>query len=413
MWIFTPKYLKHGRLLLKGATRFVNYKRDVLPPEKLSEIEGLIGQLKGALKSKDRKRLDELNEEINDACQRSLPNLKSSDIADNVEVFFVAIVVALGIRAYIAQPFQIPTASMQPTLNGYRAVPTEEDTSPNFVVRLFRKAMGETYINVISNHTGLLNAREPLTEHRLLIFTYTTINFADGHTIRVWCPKTQLERPRDVENEAARGLGFYDYVRAPVVPATGADGKEVLTPDSNKELRANASGVLVTKGQLLARGVLHAGDHVLVNKFAYHFRAPQRGEVFVFTTKNISGIQVPIEQGSQHYIKRLAGVPGDHLEVKSPELHINGKRAEEGGFQPVMSGTFDQPKDGYRGYGDARAVYGTLNDVTLGPKEYMALGDNSYNSSDSRVWGPVPQRNLVGPGLFCYLPFTSHWGVIR
>jgi signal peptidase I len=413
MWIFTPKYLKHGKLLLKGATRFVHYKRDLLPADKLEQINGLLAELKTALKNRDRERLSQLDGEINEACHQSLPNLKSSDIADNVEVFFVAIVVALGIRAYIAQPFQIPTASMQPTLNGYRAIPTDEDTSPNFLMRLLRKPMGETYVNVVSNHTGVLHPQEPLTEHRLLIFTYTTINFADGHKIRVWCPKSQLERPRNTGNESNQGLGFYDYVRAPVTPVLGPDGKEVLTPDSNFELRVTSSGVMVKEGQLLARGVLHSGDFVLVNKFAYHFRAPQRGEVFVFTTNHIQGIQVPPEHGSQHYIKRLAGVPGDKLEIKSPELHINGARAQELGFQKVMSGTQDQPKDGYRGYGEARSVYGTMNDIELGPKEYMALGDNSYNSSDSRVWGTVPQRNLVGPGLLCFFPFTSHWGVIR
>jgi signal peptidase I len=51
--------------------------------------------------------------------------------------------------------------------------------------------------------------------------------------------------------------------------------------------------------------------------------------------------------------------------------------------------------------------------VKLGGDEYWAMGDNSYNSSDSRYWGVVPQRNLVGPGMFCYLPLASHWGVIR
>jgi signal peptidase I len=41
------------------------------------------------------------------------------------------------------------------------------------------------------------------------------------------------------------------------------------------------------------------------------------------------------------------------------------------------------------------------------------MGDNSYNSSDSRYWGPVPERNLVGPALFCYFPFGRNWGLIR
>ena len=43
---------------------------------------------------------------------------------------------------------------------------------------------------------------------------------------------------------------------------------------------------------------------------------------------------------------------------------------------------------------------------------YWAMGDNSAGSSDSRAWGPVPERNLVGPALFVYWPFAQHWGFI-
>jgi signal peptidase I len=122
---------------------------------------------------------------------------------------------------------------------------------------------------------------------------------------------------------------------------------------------------------------------------------------------------VPEEQGSQHYIKRLAAVPGDELEVDSPRLKINGKVAEEAGFKRVMSGTESQPVNGYKGYGAAASVGGSYEHVRLRLEQYFAMGDNSYNSSDSRVWGAVPERNLVGPGLFCYFPLGRNWGVIR
>ena len=400
MWPFTPRFIKQAKLLHKGVTRFLDYKRDILPAAKVEEISGLRDQLTAAMKAKDAKKINELNDTINTVCERALPDLKNSDIADNVEVFFVAIVVALGIRAYIAQPFQSPTGSMQPTLNGYNAEGTMEDTSPNFLARLWDRKAGTTYINVVSDHDGYLADGEYVTEHRwLLLFTYSQIHFKDGHTISVSAPKRQLE------NE----LGLIHYVNSPTKIAVGPDGKELRTPDDQHVRENYGRGVFVATGQLLARGVLHSGDHILVNKFAYHFRKPKRGEVWVFTTKHITGIEnqsnFDREQGSQHYIKRLVGVPGDHLEVKPPELWVNGKPAEEFGMKRVAA------KQGpyHTGY---TFIPGGMNEVTLKDGEYFAMGDNSGNSLDGRYWGPVPERNVVGPALFCYWPLGEHWGPI-
>jgi signal peptidase I len=47
------------------------------------------------------------------------------------------------------------------------------------------------------------------------------------------------------------------------------------------------------------------------------------------------------------------------------------------------------------------------------PRNYFALGDNSFHSSDSRDWGTVPQQNIMGHGVFVYWPFASHWGFIQ
>jgi signal peptidase I len=55
----------------------------------------------------------------------------------------------------------------------------------------------------------------------------------------------------------------------------------------------------------------------------------------------------------------------------------------------------------------------TKGKVAVPAKAYFALGDNSYNSYDSRWWGQVPEENLVGRGLFVYWPFIPHWGLIR
>src|SRR5688572_26528884 len=109
--MFQPRFLKHAKLLQKGVTRFLHYKSDLLPEPKREEIEGLRTQLTEAIKQRDKARIEELTKTINKTCEKAMPEARSSELSENIEVFFVSIVIALGIRTYIAQPFQIPTSS--------------------------------------------------------------------------------------------------------------------------------------------------------------------------------------------------------------------------------------------------------------------------------------------------------------
>ena len=112
-------------------------------------------------------------------------------------------------------------------------------------------------------------------------------------------------------------------------------------------------------------------------------------------------------------------MPGDELQIKPPLLQVDGKLADEFGLKRVMSAV-----PPYRGYVLGREAVdvswrGSTIRVDLStpfrvPEHgYFAMGDNSSNSLDSRYWGPVPEENLVGRGLFVYWPFNRHWGLIR
>ena len=74
-------------------------------------------------------------------------------------------------------------------------------------------------------------------------------------------------------------------------------------------------------------------------------------------------------------------------------------------------------QNGYKGYtamdGDWNNFIKGDQEIKLGGRQYLAMGDNSPDSSDGRIWGPVPEQNLVGPALFVYWPFLPHFGVIR
>ena len=154
MFFLTPKFLKHAKLLHKGVTRFIHYKRDLLPQQKLDEIAKLRSELEAAIKARDEKRLKALHEEINRSCDRALPEGKAGWLDEHVEVVFVSLVIALGIRTYIAQPFQIPTGSMQPTLSGITAERTEADATPGLMDKFLGFFQSKSYVNAVSDHEG-------------------------------------------------------------------------------------------------------------------------------------------------------------------------------------------------------------------------------------------------------------------
>ena len=369
--MFKPKYVKNAELLLKGVRRFINYRRDLLPADKVSQIEEMAQRYQAAIQARNQKELEELGKKLTETCEGVGKDYRSSAVAENVEVIFVAIAIALGIRAYIAQPFKIPTGSMQPTLNGVIAQPRKEPQRNPLVWLFDGIRLGRTYVNVVAKDEEYIQWYEE--QPWLKFFTNTIVHCNSGRTYTIPAPKSQVSVFQLIAGHIA-------------------------------------------KGGVIARGWVDTGDQVIVDKMSYHFFPPKRGEVFVFTTKGIEGISIPdARMGSIHYIKRLAGVPGDDLRIKKPKLFVNGEEAKEFGFRRVMS-----CEDGYKGYEEitdedprSQGARPWRSTFKVPPHKYVALGDNSYNSFDSRGWGYVPEANLVGRAFVVYWPFNNHWGFIR
>lgn len=366
---FAPRYVKEAHAIWKNAHKMLAYKRDLLSPAVTGEIEEELRNLRRAADNRDKPAAEAAAQKLDEHFSTHFPPHRDAGWRENTEVFLVAIVIAIAVRSYFLQPFTIPTGSMQPTLNGIIGHATGEP-APNPIKRVFDFAVrGRSYVDAVSKTEDEV---VEITEKKLLyFFTITNIRCVN-ETYRVWVPRDALGR-------------YFNVV----------------------------IGRHLDAGEVIARGYVSAGDHVFVDKISYNFRKPHRGEVFVFKTTGIHEIERRLdpEMGSQFYIKRLAGLPGDQLRIDPPNLFINSKRAQEFGFERVMAAQGD-----YRGYSQGPPL-GYLNEPDrpfhLPPRSYFALGDNSYNSSDSRYWGTVPEQNLMGCGLFVYWPFTSHWGLIK
>ncbi len=138
-------------------------------------------------------------------------------------------------------------------------------------------------------------------------------------------------------------------------------------------------------------GAKWGGDKILVNKFIYRFSDPQRGDIIVFTTKGIVGL----DQGKD-YIKRLVGLPGDEVEIKDHHIYIHQKRLEKPDIfaqHQYFNTDFEEGPFGRSG-----------QPIKVPPGEYFVLGDNSANSRDSRYWGFVVRKNIKGKAMVIYWP---------
>ena len=422
--MFKPKHLKQAKLLRKGVKKFLHYKRDLISEEKMEAIQGALDEFDEAVEAKSKEKIEKAAKRLTGTCEKAVPAASNASLRENLEVIFVAVVIAVGIRAYVLQPFKIPTGSMQPTLNGIIAYNLDEDQyeqkKPGAVGKAFELGFaGRKYLNEVMEEDKTLTAVE--TGTFLKFFPYTKLFFQDGSVMKLKIPLQTLTNEKE---EGGTGFGFHEWFKPSPRSGTRVGGL------GRAGTRYRAPGTVIPKGTVIARGYVDTGDQVLVDKISYHFRKPNRGEVFVFSTKNIDGIIIdPPEQGSQHYIKRLVGVPGDRLELRAtdePErralgggdLFINDARATEPGMVRVMDEyPKSHPATHSRGY-----VYGSMGggrvitsfDLTdEDDPRYVAMGDNSGNSADSRSWGTVPQENLVGPALVVYWPFAHHWGFIR
>jgi len=122
---------------------------------------------------------------------------------------------------------------------------------------------------------------------------------------------------------------------------------------------------------------LEIGDRVLVNKFIYRFTEPKRGDIIVFES---------VDNPDEDLIKRVVALPGDTIAVRRGHVILNGERQKE----PYLNKKLPD-----------RSFYAK---TTVPEGHVFVMGDNRGNSADSRVFGPLPRKNIEGEAFLRFWP---------
>jgi len=129
----------------------------------------------------------------------------------------------------------------------------------------------------------------------------------------------------------------------------------------------------------------HNGEYLLVEKIGYHLSAPARGDVIVFQFPNNPSVD---------YIKRIIGLPGETVRIVSNQVYINNKLLPENYLTPgEITDVNSQPDQPY--------------EITLASNQYFMMGDNRQHSSDSREWGPLDQKFIIGKTTLVLYPHSN------
>ena len=396
-WLTSRTVRKAGELE-DVVRKILNHQRDVLAPNAVEAVESALEEFRKVVRGGgSRDALREQMHSLEAVANRWLRTYPNPSLRENVVMLLEIAVLIVGSRAFLIQPMAIPTGSAQPTLWGVTAEDLREVPGgriPALPKRIWESVMeGVSYYHV-----------QALEDLELTGFDEIP------RTILPWVKRQNL-------HTTAGDIPVW-------FPPEGFAVKLGLVDESGQPKRRR-----FRKGEDIVRARVVAGDHLFVERVAFNFRRPERGEIIVFRSEHHPGMAA-----DTHYIKRLVGLGGETVRI-GDDRHtvINGRRltTHDHGFAGVYSFDPAVPPQAsvYSGHvngtvwRDATGTSGSrlLNfpnaraEVAVRAGHYVCFGDNTMNSGDSRYW-PVPdfpQEQVIGKSWMVFWPFfrKGRWNV--
>ncbi|HBM16838.1 MAG TPA: signal peptidase I [Lentisphaeria bacterium] len=373
------KYFKNRRIkkehshFRKRIESLLKRDDDIFSDSEKNSLIEIAGKA-ALLKTFDNSRAEKEYNNLSNKLIKLFPEKRFKFIREYAEILVVALTVAFGVRALYTQPFKIPTSSMQPTLFGIHYV--NKPVIPNIPQPLNYLLFSTLRADLTVQQNGAFQGIYPPFD-KFFIFPWTALQI---------------------------GGMKYELPGAPQKVTEYCFGKFQQMPETFKP------------GDVLCDGWLSDGDHLFVNRLAYHFSEPARGDIIVFTTNDLYNDSTgePLSRIGYYYVKRLVGMPGDTLKIENSMLMVKPKGSDK--FVPITSFGVEAFKRVYSGKGGYQPYLpvGRLalgSEVKIPEKSYFMMGDNTLWSADSRYWGFVPRANIVGKASFVFWPLSRRFGI--
>jgi signal peptidase I len=403
------------------VTKMLAAQRDLINTKKIAKLEQVLDDLDTLCRGPiDKEALQTGREKALQIADDVLIPYPDPKYRDWVEMFLVVAALVLAFRTFFFQPFKIPTGSMQPTLYGITSVDLFNDDTqavPGKAGRVLDWFRGETWYHMkAEGHWKLIDVSPPTKVRLTKPYGSIKLTFED------------LDNPGSPNIKRTVWYTWFDN------PPYKNDHSGQQPGNQQTFIEAMIKSGEFENGDDIFKFKMITGDHLFVNRVTYNFRHPRRGDIAVFNIKTadvthpLSFPDTELPTNDTFYIKRLVALGEEKVAIGADRhLIINERRltSADPGFEFIYS----LPKDSrqfpihpvlnsvYSGHEPVRLFLN--NEVfkftdKLGksianvPKDYyLMFGDNTFSSSDSRFWGAIPKKNVIGISSFVYWPPLS------
>jgi len=344
------KTKKRARSLVKSARWILKKKKKKLTPEQRSRLSDARAELGEALKRRDIQQILRKSNKLESLITNNFSSLKKSALREWAESIAFALILVFIIRTFIIQPYKIPTGSMTPTLLGViKKCPVCGQSG----FRYDRKKCPRDGASLEVAQTG-----DKILVNKFIYGAKTTdrIPFTDVLLPFLQLPAIRKPRRGDIVVFHFPEELETDYVKR----LAGLPGEKIEI--SNGDIFIDDRAVL--QPQMDKVYYTNAGEF------------GERGKPVLIPS---AGMDIPLRQDNRWYWEEVVRVDGHRIEVNDGEILIDG---------------------------ESREVYTVEQDY------FFLLGDNSRSSRDSRFWGFVPRKYLVGEVFFIYWP-PRRWGFVK